>query len=246
MRQTWANIIWCHWPVPPDVVARFLPAGLTPDLYNGQAYVGLVPFSMQDLRASGPLWWVTSLLRAANFGEVNVRTYVVGPDGQSGVWFCTLDADSWWAVTTANAVFGLAYRRATTSYRSSPHPHWCSRRPRDHGVAELEVEVNEENPRPASSGLETFLVERYALYTVRRGTLLRGELHHAPWRVRSARAIRVNADTVARAGVSVQGTPHVLVGDPVRVEVYSMKRAARLSHNRKHRDRMIERDYDVF
>ena len=115
MRQIWANIVWCHWPVDPAQVAAVLPAGLTPELFDGQAWVGLIPFSMERLRPVGPFGFVTRWLRSSDFGEVNVRTYVTGPDGQTGVWFCTLDADSVAAVATANAAFGLPYRVATTN-----------------------------------------------------------------------------------------------------------------------------------
>ena len=50
MAQTWSSIVWCHWPVPPEAVAARLPAGLEPDLHDGAAWVGLVPFEMRDLR----------------------------------------------------------------------------------------------------------------------------------------------------------------------------------------------------
>ena len=45
MRQTWNHIVWCHWPVEPEQVSAFLPDGLTPDLFEGKAWVGLIPFS---------------------------------------------------------------------------------------------------------------------------------------------------------------------------------------------------------
>jgi len=229
MRQIWANIVWCHWPVDPAQVAAVLPAGLTPELFDGQAWVGLIPFSMERLRPVGPFGFVTRWLRSSDFGEVNVRTYVTGPDGQTGVWFCTLDADSVAAVATANAAFGLPYRVATTNYTERDGVRrWRSTRRRDGAHAALTVTAATESPRPAAPGLEAFLFERYALYTRWHGRILRGELSHEPWRVRPATLDECVHDTVDRAGFRVDGDPHVFVGEPVNVTVYPMRTVGKI------------------
>jgi len=229
MRQIWANIVWCHWPVDPAQVAAVLPAGLTPELFDGQAWVGLIPFSMEQLRPVGPFGCVTRWLRSSDFGEVNVRTYVTGPDGQTGVWFCTLDADSVAAVATANAAFGLPYRVATTNYTERDGVRrWRSARRRDGAHAALTVTAATESPRPAAPGLEAFLFERYALYTRWHGRILRGELSHEPWRVRPATLDECVHDTVDRAGFRVDGDPHVFVGEPVNVTVYPMRTVGKI------------------
>jgi len=229
MRQIWANIVWCHWPVDPAQVAAVLPAGLTPELFDGQAWVGLIPFSMERLRPVGPFGFVTRWLRSSDFGEVNVRTYVTGPDGQTGVWFCTLDADSVAAVATANAAFGLPYRVATTNYTERDGVRrWRSARRRDGAHAALTVTAATESPRPAAPGLEAFLFERYALYTRWHGRILRGELSHEPWRVRPATLDECVHDTVDRAGFRVDGDPHVFVGEPVNVTVYLMRTVGKI------------------
>jgi len=229
MRQIWANIVWCHWPVDPAQVAAVLPAGLTPELFDGQAWVGLIPFSMERLRPVGPFGFVTRWLRSSDFGEVNVRTYVTGPDGQTGVWFCTLDADSVAAVAMANAAFGLPYRVATTNYTERDGVRrWRSARRRDGAHAALTVTAATESPRPAAPGLEAFLFERYALYTRWHGRILRGELSHGPWRVRPATLDECVHDTVDRAGFRVDGDPHVFVGEPVNVTVYPMRTVGKI------------------
>ena len=224
MRQTWNHIVWCHWPVEAEQISAFLPAGLTPDLFEGKAWVGLFPFSMQNLRVPG-LGFLTRLLRVNNFGEVNVRTYVTGPDGTSGVWFCTLDSDDWLAVATANGAFGLPYRLARTHLeKSSTSRNWVSRRRRDGARAEVTVSFDDHSWRPAREGLETFLVERYRLFTLRRGKLYRGELHHQPWSVAPVTLTHLVSETVAAAGVLAVGEPHVLVGQAVDVTVYPLRR----------------------
>ena len=129
MRQRWSDIVWCHWPVPVEAVASILPPGLTPETFDGSAWIGLIPFAMSDLRLPGPLAPLSRLLGVGSFGEVNVRTYVTGPDGRTGVWFCTLDADRFLAVATARVAFGLPYRRASTHLeKSSTELAWTSQR----------------------------------------------------------------------------------------------------------------------
>jgi uncharacterized protein YqjF (DUF2071 family) len=224
MRQEWANIVWCHWPVPVDAVRAILPEGLEPDCFEGHAWVGLIPFSMRDLRAPRPLGAITKWLRSANFGEVNVRTYVKGPDGGTGVWFCTLDADSWVGVACANIAFGLPYRQATTAYFGDSHTrHWHSRRRRDGRRAELRVAISDEPPRLAAPGLEQFLFERYSLYSAWHGRIVRGDLFHAPWQIRPATLEAVCDETVRAAGFNVEGPAHVFVGEPVEVTVFPMR-----------------------
>ena len=224
LRQTWANIVWCHWPVSIQEVQSLLPKGLSPDLYDGQAWVGLVPFSMVNLRLPGPWGFLTRWSRSANFGEVNVRTYVRGPDGERGVWFFTLDADSWLGVTTANALLGLPYRVAKTSFtQTDSSRRWTSTRRSDRAQSVLEVEVDSEPARPAAPGLERFLFERYALYSLWHGLILRGELSHRQWRVKPAELLAMNTEIVAAAGLTVSGAPHLFIGESVEVSIHPVR-----------------------
>jgi hypothetical protein len=214
MRQRWSRIVWAHWAVEPDAVAALLPPDLSPDTFNDSAWIGLVPFQMSDLRLPG---------------EVNVRTYVRGPDGRTGVWFVTLDADRRLAVAAARLAFGLPYRQATTRFVAtseggSERLEWTSARRRDGARAELAVAPEPRPPRVAAPGLEHFLVERYVLYSQWHGRLLRGSLSHAPWRVRGAALLDVHAGTLTADGIHVEGTPHVLVGESVEVEVHTFSR----------------------
>jgi uncharacterized protein YqjF (DUF2071 family) len=180
---------------------------------------------MRDLRLAGPLGPLSRLAGVGNFGEVNVRTYVQGPDGKTGVWFCTLDADQWLSVRVANLAFGLPYRYASTELRRDGDTMtWHSQRRGDGARSELVVRPSTDESQTATSGLETFLVERYALYTHAFGRLWRGELSHEPWRVRPAQLLTVVTETVTAAGFVVEAEPHVMVGDPVDVTIYPLRR----------------------
>src|SRR5581483_10089721 len=98
MRQVWNELLFAHWPVEPAQLLPTLPPGLRLDGYNGQAWVGVVPFRLSGLRPR----WLPPLPGLSTFPELNVRTYVRGPDGEKpGVWFYSLDAASPLAVWSA-------------------------------------------------------------------------------------------------------------------------------------------------
>jgi len=81
MHMKWLNLCFLHWPFDPAEVQVALPADLTVDTFDGQAWVGLVPFQMEVQLPGG-----VPIPREGQFPETNVRTYVRGPDGTPGVW----------------------------------------------------------------------------------------------------------------------------------------------------------------
>ncbi|MDT5030338.1 MAG: uncharacterized protein QOC94_509, partial [Actinoplanes sp.] len=67
--QSWRDLTFLHWAVPPAVVAPLLPAGTTPDTLDGATYVGLIGFRMVGLGLlTGP-----GLPYLGTFCETNVR-----------------------------------------------------------------------------------------------------------------------------------------------------------------------------
>ncbi|HAC08528.1 MAG TPA: hypothetical protein DCG14_02630, partial [Phycisphaerales bacterium] len=76
-------------------------------------------------------------------------------------------------------------------------------------------------PRPEPGSLEHFLVERYHLYSMCRGRLIRGRVDHPPWDLRSATAHRVDPGLVRAAGIDVEGEPVMHCSDGVRVRGFS-------------------------
>src|SRR5262249_39725517 len=53
MRQKWRDLLFVHWPIPPEALRPLVPPQLELDLFDGNAYVGLVPFTMTGVRPVG-------------------------------------------------------------------------------------------------------------------------------------------------------------------------------------------------
>ena len=99
-----------------EALRPLVPPSLELDTFEGQAYVGLVPFTMTGVR---PVW-APAVPGLSDFHEVNVRTYVHKDGRDPGVWFLSLDASSRLAVLVARATYHLPYRFARMSLRRGP------------------------------------------------------------------------------------------------------------------------------
>jgi len=222
MRQTWSSIVWCHWPVPIEVVARRLPPGVHPDVFDGTAWVGLVPFEMRDLRLVVAGRSMPAIPTPSSFSEVNVRTYVTGSRGP-GVWFDTLDASSWLGSLVARTAWSLPYVPARIRADASDGPsrrEWSIERV-DGTTAGIRARAGSTIAAP--SPLDEFLTERYALYARAwwsRRRALWAPVAHAPWVLRTCDEVEVDATLVRAAGYPVGDIPtHVLAGDAASVQI---------------------------
>jgi uncharacterized protein len=197
MTQSWHDLLFAHWPVAVRALREHVPPGVDLDLFDGEAWLGVVPFRMTNVAPRG----VPNIPFVSAFNELNVRTYVTH-GGKPGVFFFSLDADSQLAVTTARTLFGLPYYAAEMKCEAEGEGvRYASRRtsgdaPAVFGGAYRPVGPVEE-PRPGT--LEYFLTERYCLYTVDdRHTARRLEIHHPRWPLQPAEA-EIAANTMPQA-----------------------------------------------
>src|SRR5690242_17888012 len=190
MAQVWRKLLFAHWPLPPEVMHPHLPPCLPLDTFDGQAWVGVVPFTMEGVHFRG----APGIPTARRFPELNVRTYVT-VENKPGVYFFSLDAGSRLAVVGARTLFALPYYRARFAITTREYDvrYRCERlgkAPADTPHATFEARYRPTGPvRLAQAGsLEDWLTARYCLYTTRGAHLLRGEIHHAPWPLQLAEA----------------------------------------------------------
>jgi len=177
LRMEWRDVGFMHWPVDPDRVAETLPPGVSVDTHDGDAYLGVVPFRMTDIRPRGsPV--------GLSFCELNLRTYVRA-DGTPGVYFYNLDADDRYGVGIARQFFRLPYYRAEMQVASGDDAvRFRSRRPGADPAARFDGRYGPvgDPETPAAGSLAAFLVERYRFYTASEGgQVYYADISHAPW-----------------------------------------------------------------
>ena len=199
MTQSWHDLLFAHWPVDDRALRERVPQGLELDLFEGQAWLGVVPFDMTNVAPR----FVPAVPGISAFPELNVRTYVtVG--GKPGVYFFSLDAESAIAVALARAMLKLPYYTASIDItRQDGWVDYWSERLADNNAppAEFEGRYRPMGPvqlaRPGS--LEHFLTERYCLYNVDdEFKAYRLEIHHPPWELQVAEA-DITLNTMAEA-----------------------------------------------
>lgn len=193
MQQTWNDLLFAHWPVPPGSLRSLVPVELPLDTFDGRCWVAVAPFHMSGICGRS----LPPIAGTSCFPELNVRTYVTY-GGKPGVFFFSLDAASHLAVWGARAAYHLPYFFARMKVTEQ------------NGRFQYESVRNSNTGLRASYGpagsvqlrtpgtLEHWLTERYCLYTVFRGLVYRGEIHHAQWPLQDAQA-EISVNTMASA-----------------------------------------------
>lgn len=210
MTQSWRDVLFAHWTIPVEQMRRVIPEPLELDLWEGQAWIGVVPFWMSGVSPR----FVPGMPWLSVFPELNVRAYVT-LDRRPGVYFFSLDAARWLAVGTARRWFHLPYRHARMAIRE--RDGWFEYRSRriDRSAAPAEFAGRYRPVGPTvwaePGSLADFLTARYSLYTVAPdGGVSRADVGHPPWRLSSAEAeIRRNTMTLP-AGIRLPETPPLL------------------------------------
>ena len=213
-RMRWLDLLFAHWPVAPEAFASIVPAELELDTFDGQAWLGIVPFIMADVAPRG----VPAVPGLSRFPELNVRTYV-RHRGHGGVYFLSLDAASRVVVEGARVVFGLPYFRADmASIRDGEVIAYRSRRTDRRGTsASFAARYRATGPAaPAVAGsLDDWLTRRLRLFSMdRQGRIARAEIDHRDWLLRPAEAeIIDNTMALAHGLVLPDVPPHLLLAE---------------------------------
>ena len=179
--QTWQDLLFLHWALPPTDLQPFLPPGLQVDTHQGKAWLGIVPFFMRGIRPR----FLPSVPGLSNFLELNVRTYVYDRSGTPGVWFFSLDANNTPAVTLGRSLFNLAYRRAKMDASVGDWIDYSAQRPGEPLQASYRYRAAGPCRLAKPGSLEFFLLERYVLFAQANPTapLYRGRVHHRPYQI---------------------------------------------------------------
>lgn len=200
LHQRWSDLLFLHWRCDPQLLRRIVPAGLDIDLHDGEAWVGLTPFSVSHMRPS----FMPAVPGLSRMREINMRVYV-HRDGIPGIWFPSLDADHLLAVWAARIAYRLCYHHAriqltrdATALRFRVH--------REDGDAARAMFDAAWQPAECMfdalpGSLDFFLIERYVLYCGTADRLMRARIHHRPWPLRHASLLNLESTMLETQGL---------------------------------------------
>jgi uncharacterized protein len=206
--QRWTDLAFLHWPVDPDLVAPFMPAGVEPDVIDGVTYVGLIPFHM---RAAGPgRGHATPYL--GDFLETNVRLYSVDPAGRHGVVFRSLEASRLMTALAARWGYRLPYVWSQmTVHRDGDTWTWSSRRRWPNRGLRTHIVVRVGEPVQTPTALDIWLTARWGLHHRAGGRTVWTPNEHEAWPLREAELLAISDELIDAAGLQVSGPPPVPV-----------------------------------
>jgi uncharacterized protein YqjF (DUF2071 family) len=212
--QEWRDLTYLHWRYPPELVAAHLPDGVRPDVFDGSAWVGLIPFRMRRVTILGtpPLPYLSSFL------ETNVRTYGIDADGRRVVVFLSLDADRLLPVLAARVSYRLPYIWSTMSAISDGDVRDYRLRRRtpigstSRAASLVRIRIGARIAEPTE--LDDFLSARWGLASRWYGRTMYAPVAHESWPLHAA------DDLVASHGLPrPTEPPHVLWSPGVRVRI---------------------------
>ena len=210
IRMRWLDLLFAHWPVDPAPLERLIPPGLELDRFEDRAWLGIVPFTMDDVAPRG----IPGPGRFATFPELNVRTYVRRREDPAdrGVWFLSLDAFSWPTVWGSRRVFHLPYVHARmTSRRSGDEIAYHSERD-DRAWPPVRFRARYRPIGPVAAAepgtFEEWSTNRLRLFSVdSRRRLIHGDIAHGPWPLQPAEGELAADELAASHGIHLPAEP---------------------------------------
>jgi hypothetical protein len=177
----WDRAVFINYSADPSVLQREVPFPL--DLYDGQAFVSIVAFTLVRMRPRiGGALTELLLKPIATHEFLNIRTYV-RHNGEPGIFFLAEWLSNRISVLLGPRTFGLPYRFGHLRYQ-----HEANGASLRGSVAALEGRfdydgrVLEPELEPCRSGSRAeFMLERYTAFTQRGRRRRLFRIWHNPW-----------------------------------------------------------------
>ena len=193
-----------NYPVDPEVVAPFVPAGTEIDFFEGRTFVSMVGFLFLDTRVLG-----LAIPYHRDFEEVNLRFYVrrLGPEGwRRGVVFVKEIVPRFAIAATARLLYGEKYVSLPMRHSITGDPtrggmfvtYGWQRRGRWNGLGGVLAGAAKDS---APGSEEEFITEHYWGYSsLRGGGTVEYRVEHPRWKVWSLERPVLDCDVVAFYG----------------------------------------------
>ena len=172
--QEWEHVLFVHAPVHLSTIEQCIPADLSPDAFDGSAWITLVLFSTKNSRLRGKSF----LPVCPAFDELNVRTYVVHQN-KPGIYFIDIRSDNRLSTMLLRLFSSLRYQQVKIVREDG----YCYCEFKDDREADMKIMYHTTSTISHKSPLENWLAERYCCYTVERNKLYSYDIHHLPWKL---------------------------------------------------------------
>ena len=166
MTQTWRDLLFAHWPIDVDRLRPLVRAPFVLDLFQGEAWLGIVPFQMSNVSLRGiPRAAVGLRVSRVERSAPTCAWARSGPVSTSSAWMPATGSRSRPRESVLNLPLFLATMKVTPQASGVLYE---SRRDDEQSQAELVTTYRPIEPpfEPAKGSLEYFLTERYCLYNL--------------------------------------------------------------------------------
>lgn len=207
--QYWSHLAFLNYSVSIDELSEMLPQNFEVDTFEGKAYLSIVPFKMSQIRLI-----FSPSLPIFSLWELNIRTYIK-VNGIPGIYFFTLDTNHSFAAWIARKFFALPYRKmALKGIENGENLSYISPNLTFDAVIKEEI----------TKGIfESWICERYHLFTQKNKMTLKGTAIHEPWRLAKLEINKLDQDFLRSFNFCTAGFVGGFAGLPLNVKFKSFE-----------------------
>ncbi|MEW7289749.1 YqjF family protein [Aquimarina sp. 2304DJ70-9] len=194
--QEWNNAVFLHWQVDYHELRKFVPDVLEIDTFEGNPWVSVVAFSMEKIRPH----YLPYFPPISNFDEINIRTYIKSKH-KTGVYFLSIEGGNKISCKIAKGMSGLPYRYSKMNRTQQIYTS------KNSGFGDsLKIEYTCKEKVNATTHLDKWLTERYALFQDYKDVIHEFEIHHIEWPIQALEIKKLSID-YSRFGTLISEVP---------------------------------------
>lgn len=196
LKANWENIVMVNYEIAPSILSKYLPKGVSIDLYNDKAYISLVGFMFKKTKIFN-----VPIFKLGTFEEINLRFYVtrkVGNETRRGVVFINETVPYKAVAWLANALYKEHYTTIATrhnwkinkeskeiKYEWLVNKKWNT----------IEVSALNKKKIMRENGFENFIFEHYYGYTkVDKSNTVEYQIAHPSWLINDILEYEIDCD----------------------------------------------------
>lgn len=182
--QEWNKAIFLHWKTEKKTLQELLPKGLEVDTINGDAWVSLVAFDMNNIKAR----YLPKPPYISDFQEINIRTYVVC-NGKPSVYFLSMEANNNMACKVIKQLSKFPYRFSEMN-RDNEKYHSKNNKLNE----SFEIAYQLEDTPVVKDEVDLWLTERYAVFQDYKNSIIEYDVHHIEWPVQAINCTKLKVN----------------------------------------------------